>query len=121
MIAKSFIQVTAADLSMILCGLKTMRSDYCTSEEQETEYTEIIARLTRVSLEQFRATRSTTRNVDDLYPSNAPASEVYSYDWDGQIWWIRCEGGEYVFSWTHPCNEARPTLAEAEAALFDSI
>lgn len=75
-----------------------------------------------LNLEAFRATRSTTRVLpDDYLPSDAPATETYSYDWDGQIWWVRREGGEYVFSWTHPCNEARPTLAEAEAALFDTI
>ena len=73
-------------------------------------------------LEKFRATRSTARVVPEgLRPSDAPASEEYTYEWGGGLWWIRREAEGFVFSWVHPCNEFRPTLAEAEAALLDHI
>lgn len=76
-----------------------------------------------MSLREFRATRSTTRAIpDELRPSDAPASEEYSYEWLGGIWWIRCEApGRYVFDWTHPCEEWRPNLAKAESALWANI
>jgi hypothetical protein len=76
----------------------------------------------------FLATRSTADVADEprqpheaSVPSDAPATEEYSYEWEGEIRWIRCEDGEYVFEWSHPVTRLSPTLAEAEAALFDDL
>jgi hypothetical protein len=71
-----------------------------------------------LKLEAFRATRKAGIRADYL-PSDEPATEEYSYDWNGMAWCIRCERGRYVYSWSHPCNEDAPTLAEAERRLLD--
>lgn len=71
-------------------------------------------------IDEFRATRK-AGILAEYAPSDAPATEEYSYDWRGMIWCIRCEDGRYVFDWRHPSNDDRATLAEAEAALLDEI
>jgi hypothetical protein len=71
-------------------------------------------------LAAFVATRQA--GIDPaLSPSDAPATEEYTYNWAGMTWCIRCEAGRYVFDWRHPAYQDRPTLAEAEAALFATI
>jgi hypothetical protein len=72
----------------------------------------------KLALAAFRATRKTGIPADCM-PSDAPATEEYSYAWGGVVWCIRCERGRYVYSWTHPANQDAATLEEAERLLFD--
>jgi hypothetical protein len=76
--------------------------------------------MNKLSLERLAAFRATRKAGihDDCCPSDEPATEEYSYDWNGMLWCIRCERGRYVYLWTYPCNEDAPTLAEAERALL---
>ena len=39
------IEVNEHDLKMIINALKTMESDYCTTDEEEQEYIDLINRL----------------------------------------------------------------------------